>query len=194
MTWESYLLSSIGVLLSGLSLVAVVIIGSKTLRLGQRSTEASERSAQASVEAAAATHRSVEASERAAIASEEAAHATERSVFASERAAVLAAQDARVRRLEAVMDVLLQMRALFNEQHSLNPADWVPGINSPEALARLALQRALEARLVPFEDDLPLGVNVRTVPTTWLWSSTLLEQAIAEIKELMKAATSYSVR
>jgi hypothetical protein len=88
--------------------MAVVIIGWLTLQLGRRSTDASERSATAAIQAAEATERSVEASERSAEASLQAAQATERSVAASEAAARLAAQDARMRRVEAVLDVVLQ--------------------------------------------------------------------------------------
>src|ERR1039458_6272706 len=90
-------------LLSGLGLVAVVVIGWLTVRLGRRSTLASERSAEA-------TLRSVKASESAAL-------ATQRSVAVSELAARLADQDARCRRLEGALDVVLAMRELFNEQN-----------------------------------------------------------------------------
>jgi len=91
-------------ILSSLSLIAVIGLGLKANVLGQRSAKASEKSAEASVAAA---------------------EAIERSVAASERAAGLAAQDARVRRIEAVLDTLLEMRQLFSEQRAAHE-DEVP--------------------------------------------------------------------
>lgn len=175
-------------LLAGLSLVAVVIIGWLTLQLGRRSTDASERSATAAIQAAEATERSVGASERSAEASLQAAQATERSVAASEAAARLAAQDARMRRVEAVLDVVLEMRALFNDQVKAHEAEgpWVPAYGSTEALARLALSRRLEARLVPFEEEIQQGSDLYMLTTTFNWSSTYLESTITLLKAWIK--------
>ena len=117
----------LGDVLSGLSLAAVVVIGWRSIQLGARSAAAAEKSAQASVDAAEA--------------SVNAAEATMRSVTASEHAAFLASQDARLRRLEAVLDVILEMRELFNEQmvaHEMDVPPWVPPRHSPEELGRIA--------------------------------------------------------
>lgn len=175
-------------LLAGLSLVAVVVIGWLTLRLGRRSTEASERSASAAAQAAEATEWSATASDRAAEASVQAAAATERSVAASETAARLAAQDAQVRRIEAALDVVLEMRALFNDQVKAHESEgtWVPAYGSAEALARLALSRQLEARLVPFESEIQLGSDPSTLTTSFNWSSTNLEATITLLKEWIR--------
>lgn len=181
-------------LLSGLAFVAVVAIGWLTIRLAreanrlsteavalaQRSTGASERSAEASADAARATEVSTAATLQAA-------EATERSVAASELAARLAAQDARVRRIEALLDVLLEMRATFNDQvigqHGDEPR--VRGYRTPEALERLALCRKLEVRLVPFEQEFA-GTGLPTLTTTYNWMSGGLEDAISQVKDLLK--------
>lgn len=171
-------------LLSGLGLVAVVIIGWLTVRLGRRSTVASERSAEA-------TLRSVKASKSAAI-------ATQRSIAVSELAARLADQDARCRRLEGALDVVLAMRELFNEQNEQNetlgtgePSYWAVDMRSVEGLKRLALRRKLEGRVVTFEDDLDQNSCTRTLATTTaaMWSSSNFEGAITELRRLLKEAS-----
>ncbi len=128
------------------------------------------------------------ASERSAEASVQAAQATEHSVAASEAAARLAAQDARIRRIEAALDVVLEMRALFNDQVKAHEAEgpWGPAHGSTEALARLALSRRLKARLVPFEEDIQLGSDPYTLTTTFNWSSTKLESTITLLKVWIK--------
>lgn len=175
-------------LLSGLSLVAVVVIGCLTIRLGRRSIELTERSVRSAEQAAKATEQSAAASDRAAEASVQAAQATERSVVASETAARLAAQDARVRRIEAALDVVLEMRALFNDQVKAHEAEgpWAPAYGSAEALARLALSRRLEARLVPFETEIQLGPDPSMLTTTFNWSSNNLEATITLLKRWIK--------
>lgn len=168
---------------SSLSLLAVVLVGWRSISLGERSAKASEDSAKASEVAAKATERSTQASVRAA-------EATERSVAASERAAALAATDARVRRIESVLDTVLAMREVFNEQNAAHESEvppWTPSLHAPEALARLALCRKLEGRLVPFTDELDASTSVRTLTTTQNWNSGLLEFAISEVSELLKA-------
>lgn len=170
-------------ILSSLSLVVVIVVGWRSITLGARSAKASEESARASEAAAKATEKSTQASVRAA-------EATERSVAASERAAALAAQDARVRRIESVLDTVLEMRELFNEQQAVHKNDgtpWTPGWGSPEALARLALCRRLEGRLVLFADELGARTSVRTLTTIENWGSGDLEMAITEVQELLKA-------
>ena len=156
-------------ILSGLSLIAVVIIGWKTLEYGHRSTEASEKSADASVQAA---------------------QATERSVVASERAARLAEQDAELRRIESLLDVVLEMRALFNEQSAVTLL--LPRQGSPEALARLALYRRFEVRLVPFEVKVKPDSNLLLLKSQANWSSGILEGAITELKTWITEAISRS--
>jgi hypothetical protein len=141
--------------------------------LGQRSAKASEKSAEASVAAA---------------------EAIERSVAASEQAAGLAAQDARVRRMEAVLDTLLEMRQLFSEQwaaHEDEVPEWKLHHHSPEHLARLDLNRKLQARLVPFDYELDPTNPTTSVPAlarmpTENWGSQTLEQAVSEVSDLLR--------
>lgn len=169
-------------IISGLSFIAVVIIGYRSIKLGQRSTKASEDSAKASEKAAKGT-------EESAISSSRAAEATERSVVASERAAALAAQDARVRRIEAVLDVVLGMRVVFNEMNALQQPGHpppTPDLHSPEHLERLALIRRLEVRLVPFDNKFDETTPTRILTRSYLWSSTHLEGSIDELKKFLK--------
>ncbi len=169
-------------IISCLSLITVVIIGWRSISLGERAARASEDSAQASQTAAKATEGSL-------IASRSAAAATERSVVAAERAAALAAQDARLRRLEAALEVILEMREVFNDQempHLHDGAPWTPARYSPEELQRFACSRQLEGRLVPFEDIFDARTSARTLTTTTNWSNGLLENAIAELKDAMR--------
>lgn len=174
-------------IVSSLSLIAVVIIGYSSIRLGTRSTKASEDSAKASETAAKAT-------EQSAIASSRAAGATERSVLASERAAALAAQDARVRRIETVLDVVLAMREVFNELVALQEPGHPPPTPAPgssEALARLALMRKLEVRLVPFGDIFDSTAPTQILTNSYLWSTIHLEGSIDELKKLLKATAEH---
>ena len=170
-------------IISSLSLIAVLIIGWRTIMSGERSAKASEESAEASVLAAQATERSV-------VAAESAAKATERSVAASERAAALAASDACYRRIVATLAVVLEMREAFNDQHAAHESEeppWVPPTHSPEALQRLALMRTLEGRLVGIDRLVEPTTASRTLITTYLWTSGTLELAITEMKELLKS-------
>ncbi|KJF18057.1 hypothetical protein [Acidithrix ferrooxidans] len=96
------------------------------------------------------------------------------------------------RLLQALLDVTLEMRQLFNDQqfsHTDDVSPWVPAlsIHSTENLARLVLCRQLEGRLVPFEDELAIGTFARTLATTQDWSSTYLEGAIEEVKALLRS-------
>jgi hypothetical protein len=169
-------------IMSGLSFIAVVIIGYCSIRLGRRSAKASEDSAKASVLAAKAT-------EESAISSSRAAEATERSVEASERAAALASQDARVRGIEAVLEVVLTMREVLNEmivlQEPGHPTP-TPDPHSPESLQRLALMRKLEVRMVPFGDRFGLTSPTRILTNSYLWSTIHLEGSIEELKAFLK--------
>lgn len=175
-------------IVSSLSFIAVVIIGYSSIKLGERSAKASEESAKASEVAAKAT-------EESAISSSRAAEATERSVVASERAAALAAQDARLRRIEAVLDVVLNMREVFNEQIAQQQPGhppFTPGMHDPEALARLALMRKLEARIVPFGDRFNSATPSHLLTTSYLWSTIHLEGSIEELKGFLKATANPS--
>lgn len=158
--------------LSGASLVAVVIIGWRSIVLGGRAARSAEQSARSSESAGAAT---------------------ERSAAATERAAVLAASDARYRRAEALLDVVLEMRDLFNRQNAIHGSvgsGWNLTNGSPEQLARLALMRSLEGRFVPFETELDSTSNTRILSTTSLWMSGQLEGAIEEIKAILRSFVS----
>jgi hypothetical protein len=163
--------NTIGVILGGLSLIAVVIIGLASIKIGQRSAAAAEDSSKASVKASEATER--------------AAEATERSVAASERTAALAEIDARARRLTAVLDVVIEMRQLWNAQE-FDP-DALPRDLRPQGLARLALSRKLEGAIVPFEQE--FGQTTETYGLTMRqdWSNSQLEGAIAEVKTLLRS-------
>jgi hypothetical protein len=169
-------------IISSLSLIAVIIIGRRSIRLGQQAALSGQKSAEASDRAAQATAESAAASSRAA-------EATERSVAASERAASLAERDARYRRLESILDVLITMREMFNEQvfpeHERD--NWTPARNSPEQLARLALRRRLEGRLVPFEAQFDDSTNTCQLALSNVdgWSTSQLEGAITELKQLL---------
>lgn len=160
--------------ISSLSLLVVIIIGLRSVRLGERAAKASEDSARAS---------------------EDAAKATERSVMASERAAALAEQDAKIRRIEGVLDVVLAMREVFHEQgvaHEKDAPPWVPALHSQEMLIQTALRRKLEGRLVLFEEQLDSSTAVRTLTNPNLWSTGLLEKAIDETEALLKVTASLS--
>lgn len=128
---------------------------------------------------------------RAAVASERAAEGTERSVQASKRAASLAAQDARYRRAEALLDAVLEMRELLNSQNVAHKDEALvrqPRQSSDEMLQRVALRRKLEGRLVPFE--------IEATSWTWVqnlfgsrddWNTITLEDAIHGVRALMRS-------
>ncbi len=117
--------------------------------------------------------------------------ASEDSVKASRRAVALAEQDAKLRRVAGVLDVVLEMREMFNEQEVAHkqygrpPSTPVSG--SPETVARTALNRKLQGRLVLFEHELDSTKKVRTLTTSFNWESAHLEQAIIEVTDLLKA-------
>jgi hypothetical protein len=166
--------------LSGLSLVAVVVFGTITVRFNKRATAATEGSLLVTQKVGEAQERTTEATEKVAL-------ATEQSVAASELAARLAAQDARVRRAEALLDVLLQMRELFNEQMATHESGWMPEHSSPEALAQLALRRKLEARLVPFDAESARLKETNSFALSGnIWTNSILETAIEEAKAVLR--------
>lgn len=155
-------------LLSALSFIAVVIIGVRSIRLGERSTKAAE-------------HSSAEA-ERSTQSTARAADATLQSVRAAEHMTAMVRDDIVLRRIEAVLDTLVEMRELLNRQS----AETTPGAGettrSPTFLARLALQRKLEVRLVAVNDLFDAKTDVATLATTSTWDSHRLEAAVNEAK------------
>jgi hypothetical protein len=61
-----------------------------------------------------------------------------------------------------------------------------PGNFTPEALARTALMRKLEVRLVPFDIEFGAATPTRILTTTYLWGSTYLDGSIDELKVFLK--------
>jgi multidrug resistance efflux pump len=153
--------------ISVLSLFAVLLVGWRTVKSG-------EQSARASVDAA-------EASQRAAKATEAAVTASLRAAEATENTATLVASSTRERRLGGVIENLVRIRALFNEQVASfdEVASWTPEINSSEALARLSLCRELEGRLAPLTGEFGPESNVRALVTK-TWDRATLESALQE--------------
>jgi hypothetical protein len=122
--------------------------------------------------------------------SEAAMAAAQRSVEALERVAERADRDSRTQRIHSLLDVVLEMRRLFNEQHKAHQGEvgWCPGYNSPEALARLNLSRKLETHLVLFDRDRTKLTMTESLSHTYNWGSTHLEMAIEEGKALLRAS------
>ena len=90
-------------------------------------------------------------------------------------------------RLKDLADVLLEMRHMFNVQKSQNDSMRVPAYGSPETLERTNLIEKLGFRLAPLtQEKAPLPIT-RALATTFNWSSTILDQAIIEVRELMAA-------
>lgn len=87
--------------------------------------------------------------------------------------------------LKDVSDIVLQMRDLLNIQlleHKNDQTIWVPGFGSPETIARTNLMRRLEMSLAALGFDAASLPNTNTLLTTHLWSTSLLEAAIDEVK------------
>lgn len=160
--------ASLGV--SAASLVAVVLIGWRTIVVTHRAAQATEASLAVSERAAAATERSTEASQQA--------------VQAATYANALMRHDARVRRIEAVLDVLVEMRRVWNEDHFR----WQGKVNlrsgTEENRRRINLCVQLEARLSLLDpSELP---KARGIGREVNWESGTLEDAIDEAHELLK--------
>ncbi len=159
------------IVLSGLSFVAVVLIGGRQLRLGREQLRLARKSASASQQSAAASERAAEASVRAAAKAE---------------------QDAVVRRLESVLEVVTEMRALWNEQTVAGGASGSELVSgSPEILARLRLMRQLESRLVVVEQfaaDMEKTKNLAHVFADAGCGSVQLDRAIDETKRVLWTA------
>jgi hypothetical protein len=116
-----------------------------------------------------------------------------KSVRVADGARMATEQDGRMRRVEGLLDVLIEMRDVYNEQTSLPlrlKEGWQPSYNSPEWLARHALSRKLEVRLVLFAE---LDNNSRTsyISRNESWSAADFETAIVESKMLLAEASKY---
>jgi hypothetical protein len=160
------------------------------VKVGERSAIASEKSATASESAS-------NSASQAADATQVATQATLRSALASETTAALANRDARIRRLESVLEVVLEMRELFNDQviaRGETATDWGETVHSPNALARLALSRKLEGRIVLFEKEFVQTSSVWQLAHDSLfgWRSNIFEEAIESIKSLLRSAVNLS--
>ena len=155
--------------LSGLSLLAVLLIGWRTVKSG-------EQSARASVDAAEASRRAAEATEASVAASVRAAQATETT-------AALVTSTTRERRLGGVIENLVRIRALFDEQadaHCRDAPTWTPPTGSKEALARVSLCRELEGRLAPLAQEFGPGSHVLALVAQQTWDRTMVEAALQE--------------
>jgi hypothetical protein len=160
--------------LSGLSLIAVLLIGWRTVKSGEQSARASIDAAEASKRAAEATEASVAASLRAA--------------EATQMTASLVASSTRERRLGGVIDNLVRIRALFDDQSTefRQVPSWTPGPGSREALARLSLCRELEGRLAPFGSEFGPRSHLRMLLMR-TWDSGTLEAAIQEAVQAIES-------
>jgi hypothetical protein len=168
----------------------VTVIGIRSVKVGERSAIASEKSATASELAS-------NSASQAAQATQIATDATLRSALASEASAASANQDARIRRLELVLDAVLEMRELFNDQviaQGETATDWGEPAHSPKALARLALSRKLEGRVVLFEKEFDQTSSVWRLAHDSLfgWRSNIFEEAIESIKGMLRLTVNQS--
>jgi hypothetical protein len=89
------------------------------------------------------------------------------------------------------------MRELFNEQviaRGETSTDWGETVHSPNALARLALSRKLEGRIVLFEKEFIQTSSVSQLAHDSLfgWRSNTFEEAIESIKSLLRSAVNLS--
>jgi hypothetical protein len=89
------------------------------------------------------------------------------------------------------------MRELFNDQviaKGESATDWGEPIHSPNALARLALSRKLEGRIVLFEKEFDQTSVVWRLSHDSLfgWRSNIFEEAIESIKEMLRSAVNQS--
>jgi hypothetical protein len=90
--------------------------------------------------------------------------------------------------IKDISGILLDMRNLFNMQyieHKDDQPPWVPGYGTPETLARTNLIRRLEMSLAMLGFDADALPKTNTLMTTHLWSNTLLEEAIKEVKDVL---------
>lgn len=170
-------------ILSTLSLIAVVIIGVRSIRLGERSTQAAEHSVAEAARSTEATARAAAAAEQSLMTSERVADATLKSTQAAERMAAMVKDDIVLRRIEAVLDTLVEMKDLFHRQYAETGPEFAETMQSPTVLARAALQRKLEVRLVAVAELFDATTTTATLATTSTWDAWRLESAIKEAKE-----------
>jgi hypothetical protein len=104
-----------------------------------------------------------------------------------------------MRRIEWLLEVLVDMRELWNEQIGKDRRaqdGWRPSHGSPEALQRIALTRALEARLVTVERFFSSQAKTRWLVEARLvaeWSAGNLDDAIDEAKFVLRQLSDRSV-
>jgi len=132
MDWVPVLLSALSLAVSALSLVVVIIIGRKTIEVGRDSVTVGHDNVKVGQASVLAAQESVEVAKRSQRVTEMARDVAE---TASKRDVV----DARMRRIEVVLDALIDMRQTFNEQHRdhLRESGWSPRYDSAEAHERL---------------------------------------------------------
>ncbi len=100
---------------------------------------------------------------------------------AAVRAASQAAVDAKLRRVQALLDTVLEMRDTYSSQCIARDRGWAPAEHSVESLARLTLHRRLEVQLVPFSE--PLVATRALTHRNWGFDSLKLAQD--EVKDLL---------
>lgn len=109
-----------------------------------------------------------------------AAEAAAQSATASTRAVKLSEQDAGVRRLEAALETVLEMRELFHEQRAAGAEN--PTSESEGYRKRLALNGRLDSRrvaLTALESGLPA---LFALPLPVDWTASAFQQAIMEVQ------------
>lgn len=100
-----------------------------------------------------------------------------------------AKHDYRVRRKEAVLDVLLEIRTLYSEQWVAADKKYVePGWETPEGVARDNLRRKLSARLAVFSDRLSSYDLIQELANNpkRLWGLPYLNDAVDQGVALMR--------
>jgi hypothetical protein len=167
--WHTFKVA-VSTIISLVSLLVVAVLGLWNIYLGKRTTKASEDSAKA----------------------------TERAVKASERGVALAEQDAKCRRLAGVLEVVMEMRELYNEQLIANAyipggfsylTGWQPATGSPEMVDRTALYSKLMGRLVLVEKELGPNSKVQALTSTGcLWTTGQLDGAVDDVTAVLRTA------
>lgn len=134
-----------GVVIAGLSLVAVVILGGWTLTIATRSLNATDASLEATKEATRVT--------------KEAAEATATAARVTQQAADAASRDAHRQRLEHVLDMLERIEVLARHRYMIEPGTQ-QHVSSDESAEPQLLAAIVTLRhyLDPLPDELP---NVR---------------------------------
>lgn len=143
--------------LSALSLIAVSLVGWHSWHLGRKMIKLASESVDA----------------------------TRQSAEASVRVAAVAEEDARRRRIEAALDIVVEMRALFNEQTFSPDASGATVTLNPAELAKLALTRRLDVRMVVLEHYSDLDQVRGLAKQASTWNTESLEGAIEELRRLL---------